>query len=1271
MTATEQSVIRITTASRTFEGHEDDVVEVAVFPDRRRMVTASKTLRLWDLEDGVVLKIMEGHRSYVRSVAISRDGQFIASGDLGGELIAWNRDGELITKPIKVHSNGIFSLDFPPDSTLLASGSFDSTVELWNTKTWQVQENPINCGAEIACVRYSPSGEHLAIATRTNIQIWNPGKRECIAMFQGHYAFFEEFNVSLAWTPDGTRLLSSGGDYDPTIREWDTSAWMQVGERWKGHIQSIYMIAVNPTGTLLASASRDNEVRLWRLSDRRTIAIFKHTNEVSCVTFSTDGKHILSGGEDKMISKWAVPSLEVILKDQASDDALREDTAKEQVADNAQQTDCEILTINTTARDACITGDLATADRLLTQEINTDSNDYNSYANRSFVMARKADWDRALDDALKSISIQPSLMGCISKGIALCGKRQFQDAMKAFDLAFMFVDENLNKTRLLLLIKAIALFNANQHEEAILRVQELATTRPDANTLACNIVEAYLHVQLGLNVLNDAHGVRHNEVADHFASAVNTIRFSSMSPIHSKYDVFVVLFGWDIKSLWRTAHQNWCHKLLQAGRLPEAIKAYRYMMDRADEATKACCLDWSTAFKQDCSMLYAATGVTDLAAGGNDALAAGNYDRAVELYSVAIDLDFATDTIFANRSKARSGKMLWDDALLDAEKVIELNPSSYFGYELKHMALHGAYRYDEAIEAFKIMLFKLENAPDTEITNLRQQYVGLSEAEGVIEESIKARLDNAPHRLLNTFTGRLCDREVQIDAFKRSTEYKELLSSTLVHVGLRMERIQDVVAMYFRYVMLSHRWEGKEPLLHDIQGKVVYDLDPVGGITKLQSFCATARDMGYRWTWIDTCCIDQTNNVEVQQSVNSMFIWYHHSALTIVYLSDVPPSSQPGALASSAWNTRGWTVQEFLAPKFVLFYQKDWSLYLDDRSPNHKDSLAIMQEMGDATGINAQALVAFRPGMRDAREKLQWVSARVTTWQEDIAYSLFGIFGVSLPVIYGEKRQKALGRLLQEVVAQSGDISALDWVGQSSEFNSCLPADITSYKAPPYTLLSLSEDDIQMSISSLRHVMAVDFVLKIYSQLDNLNAPRFANCRLHLPCIAFRVTAVKRSRAQDQEIYEVKADGLHDLLITTEDKLIQFSSPRPTMQTFLLVRPWNRYLLDLPDFAEPSGLAELPDVADDTQSEEGYWSAPGSPLQDSPGGFPETQESVDSELSDRALRLTARLEQPFGAFLLAQQRGGEYQRIASDHDIIAQVKDLSSILDMIKTLEIL
>ena len=172
--------------------------------------------------------------------------------------------------------------------------------------------------------------------------------------------------------------------------------------------------------------------------------------------------------------------------------------------------------------------------------------------------------------------------------------------------------------------------------------------------------------------------------------------------------------------------------------------------------------------------------------------------------------------------------------------------------------------------------------------------------------------------------------------------------------------------------------EGNEPLLQDIQGKCVYDseLDPVGGMTKLRSFCKTALDAGYNWAWSDTCCIDKSNNVELQESVNSMFVWYRHSALTIVYLSDVPPSSQSGALASSVWNERGWTFQEFVAPKVVIFYQKDWSLYLDDRSPNHKESPAIMKELEDATGIDAQVLTSFRPGIRDAREKLRLASKR-------------------------------------------------------------------------------------------------------------------------------------------------------------------------------------------------------------------------------------------------------------------------------------------------------
>ncbi|KAG1807960.1 uncharacterized protein BJ212DRAFT_1485242 [Suillus subaureus] len=322
-----------------------------------------------------------------------------------------------------------------------------------------------------------------------------------------------------------------------------------------------------------------------------------------------------------------------------------------------------------------------------------------------------------------------------------------------------------------------------------------------------------------------------------------------------------------------------------------------------------------------------------------------------------------------------------------------------------------------------------------------------------------------------------------------------------------------------------------------------------------------------------------------------MFIWYRDSALTIVYLSDVPSLS----LANSTWNTRGWTVQEFLAPRIILFYQADWTPYLDDRSCNHKQSDYIIDELKCSTGINARALVDFHPGTRDSREKLRWASNRKTT------------------------RRKT-----SPTLSHSGNVTALDWVGQSSNFNSCLPADISSYKGLSCTLPPLSEHDSQILVPTLRNdIVVVESASKLYTFLEKFSVPRFSDARLQLPCITFPLT---------------EADGLRDVVITTEDKLVQFSPAMRTQQTFLLIHPWIRDLLELPDFADES---------------------------QSVGNWPD-------ELVTRQLRLLVRLSRRFGALLLARQRGGEYKRIASDNNIIAQVRDMAAINRIdVKILEIL
>ncbi|KAG2060083.1 WD40 repeat-like protein [Suillus hirtellus] len=422
------------------------------------------------------------------------------------------------TTPIRTfEDNGgrITALAVFPDKRQMIAGSADKTLRLWDLETgWPLVHMTAR---NVYCVRYSPSGELLAIATYQNIQIYNPGTREEVASLTGHKSLWK---VPLAWTPDGTCLLSGSGKY---IWEWDTSTWEQVGRPWEGHTGYIInAIAIHPAGTLVASASGDMRVRLWRLSDQRTIAVFEHSSAATCVAFSVDGKRILSRVEDK-ISEWTILDI-------------------------------------TTARHACLAGDLSIAEELLTQEIRTNANDFTSYSNRSFVMARKHNSDNALEDATKSINIKPSLIGFISKGIALCGKGHVQEAMVAFDVASTFTNQDSETNQFLLLIKAIALFNADQHEEAMLLMKDRDVACPNIDPLARRVVETYLRVQLGIKAFDGAH---HDEAADHFTAAVNSDAFSSKY-IHFAYQDLTVLFGWDLESLLLTTHQKQCQAFLSA-----------------------------------------------------------------------------------------------------------------------------------------------------------------------------------------------------------------------------------------------------------------------------------------------------------------------------------------------------------------------------------------------------------------------------------------------------------------------------------------------------------------------------------------------------------------------------------------------------------------------------------------------------------------------------------------------------------------------------------
>ncbi|KAI9571739.1 hypothetical protein HD554DRAFT_1815308 [Boletus coccyginus] len=258
-----------------------------------------------------------------------------------------------------------------------------------------------------------------------------------------------------------------------------------------------------------------------------------------------------------------------------------------------------------------------------------------------------------------------------------------------------------------------------------------------------------------------------------------------------------------------------------------------------------------------------------------------------------------------------------------------------------------------------------------------------------------------------------------MDEFEADPKFMELVAS--MTTKLDNSRIRQVAQEYFRYATFSHTWEGAEPLFHDVLHGSVHKLAESPTVLKLVMFCSTVREAGFRWAWCDTCCINKADGSVLQESLTSMFQWYHGSSLTIIHLKGVLSDSELlGALERSLWNTRAWTLQEFFASRVIRFYTEDWKPYLPGENVyNHKESSAIMAEM-----------------------KLRLAATRIATKQEDMAYSLFGIFDVSLSVTYGEGQQRAVGRLLQEVLTRSGDVSILAWTGKASDYNSCLAGDI-------------------------------------------------------------------------------------------------------------------------------------------------------------------------------------------------------------------------------------
>ncbi|KDN62001.1 hypothetical protein CSUB01_10013 [Colletotrichum sublineola] len=194
--------------------------------------------------------------------------------------------------------------------------------------------------------------------------------------------------------------------------------------------------------------------------------------------------------------------------------------------------------------------------------------------------------------------------------------------------------------------------------------------------------------------------------------------------------------------------------------------------------------------------------------------------------------------------------------------------------------------------------------------------------------------------------------------------------------------------------------------------------------------CEIAKASGIEWAWVDTCCIDKSSSAELTESINSMWRWYKNATICYAFLSDlsisnsiVDPFQQSRAtfedLKTCRWFTRGWTLQELLAPACIDLLDSTWKQC--GTKASLRDELSILtgihlEVLGDS-GLVYQAPVACR---------MSWAACRQTTRDEDRAYSLFGIFDVNLPLIYGEG-VKAFTRLQEAILQNSTDLSIFAW----------------------------------------------------------------------------------------------------------------------------------------------------------------------------------------------------------------------------------------------------
>jgi WD40 repeat protein len=295
-------------------GHTDRINSVAFSPDGKRIVSGSgrknkgdNTVRVWDATTGQPIgKPFTGHESWINSVAFSPDGKHIVSGSNDMTVRIWDATtSQGINNPLKGHTDPVKSVAFSPDGKRIISGSLDTTVRLWDAITGQLIGKPFtgykgsDIYSSVSSVAFSPDGKRIVSGHLTGVRIWDATTGQPISKpFSGGY--YNNDIHSVVFSPDGKSIVSGGGD--KTVRIWDATTGEAIGKPFSGHKSPVNSVAFSRDSKRIFSGSGDNMVRIWDVTTGQAIGkptVYQGSG--ISVAFSPDGKRIVSGGEDMRI----------------------------------------------------------------------------------------------------------------------------------------------------------------------------------------------------------------------------------------------------------------------------------------------------------------------------------------------------------------------------------------------------------------------------------------------------------------------------------------------------------------------------------------------------------------------------------------------------------------------------------------------------------------------------------------------------------------------------------------------------------------------------------------------------------------------------------------------------------------------------------------------------------------------------------------------------------------------------------------------------------